>query len=322
MTAQRSGYASTLFRHYERLFRDLGFHQFRLNASLSVGKYYWAQEGFDFSDRSEVGRRKAALRALVKERSLPVREVEIGRLNHAYDFARFRRDLRIPVYRDAEGFYSLTAGDRFREEVSLPLGKAFLLSSAPWDGYKTIYTNTPRRTGFVTSQRVPRSPDAGRPPREPRAAPHAPEGGREAGPEEQPRLPLAVRPRPRVPRRDPPGGVSGEIPRERPEGREGLLHEGLLDLSGELRRRAPRGGRRDGGRGRGPEREGRQRLLRRPASRASRGTGVRDGLLLHQQRRGRERSTRGRSTAWRGSSSWTGTSITATERRRSSRATP
>jgi len=151
LTAQRSGYASTLFRHYERFFRDLGFNQFRLNASLSVGKYYWAQEGFDFSDRSEAGRRKVALRALVKDRSLPVREIEIGRLNHAYDFARFRRDLRIPVYRDAEGFYALSAGDRFREEVSLPVGQAFLLSSARWDGYKTIYTNTPRRTGFVTS---------------------------------------------------------------------------------------------------------------------------------------------------------------------------
>jgi acetoin utilization deacetylase AcuC-like enzyme len=151
VTAQRSGYASTLFRHYERLFRALGFNQFRLNASLSVGKYYWAQEGFDFRDSSEAGRRKAALRALVKETRLPVREVEIGRLNHAYDFARFRRDLRIPVYRNDEGFYSFSPGDRFREEDSLPLGKAFLLSAAPWDGYKTIYTNTPRRTGFVTS---------------------------------------------------------------------------------------------------------------------------------------------------------------------------
>ena len=151
LTAQKSGYASALFRHYERLFHDLGFNQFRLSASLSVGRYYWAQEGFDFSDTSEAGRRKAELRALVKERNLPVREVEIGRLNHAYDFARFRRELKIPAYRDAEGSYSSKADDRFREEVSLPLGKAFLLFSAPWEGYKTIYTNTPRRTGFVTS---------------------------------------------------------------------------------------------------------------------------------------------------------------------------
>ncbi|HEU5249873.1 MAG TPA: histone deacetylase [Thermoanaerobaculia bacterium] len=151
LTAQRSGYASTLFRHYERLFRDLGFNEFRLSASLSVGRYYWAQEGFDFSDKSEIGRRKAELRTLVKKRSLPVREIEIGRLNHAYDFARFKRDVRIPVYRDAQGFYSLSSNDRFREEVSLPLGKAFLLSGAPWEGYKTIYTNTPRRTGFVAS---------------------------------------------------------------------------------------------------------------------------------------------------------------------------
>ena len=152
LTAQKSGYASALFRHYERFFHDLGFNQFRLSASLSVGRYYWAQEGFDFSEESEAGRRKAELRVLVKERGLPVREVEIGRLNHAYDFARFRRELRIPVYRDAEGSYSSNADARFREEVSLPLGKAFLLCSVPWEGYKTIYTNTPRRTGFVTSR--------------------------------------------------------------------------------------------------------------------------------------------------------------------------
>jgi hypothetical protein len=143
LTAQRSGYASTLFQHYERLFGDLGFNQFRLNASLSIGRYYWAKEGFDFSDKSEIGKRREELRALVKERSLPVTEVEIEQLNHAYDFARFKRERRIPVYRDAEGYYSLKSDDRFREEVLLPIGKAFLLSSAPWEGYKTISAPEP-----------------------------------------------------------------------------------------------------------------------------------------------------------------------------------
>jgi len=138
LTAQRAGYASTLFRYYERLFHELGFNEFRLNASLSVGKYYWALEGFDFSDRSEIDRRKGELRALVRKKNLPVSEVEIERLDHAHDFARFKREIRIPVYRDAEGFYALKGDDRFREEVSLPLGKAFLLTSAPWEGCKTI----------------------------------------------------------------------------------------------------------------------------------------------------------------------------------------
>ncbi len=147
LTAQRSGYASTLFRHYERLFRGLGFNQFRLNASLSVGKYYWAQEGFDFSDESEIRNRKAALSALVKEKGLPVTQIEIEKLEHAHDFASFKREVRIPVYRDAEGYYSLKGDDRFREEVLLPLGKAFLLCSPPWKGYKTIETNIPRITG-------------------------------------------------------------------------------------------------------------------------------------------------------------------------------
>jgi hypothetical protein len=142
LTAQRSGYASTLFRYYERLFRDLGFDQFQLNASLSVGKYYWAKEGFDFADESEIEKRRAALSALVKDRSLPVTESEIEKLNHARDFAGFKTEMRIPVYRDAEGYYSLKADERFCEEVFLPLGKALLLCSEPWKGFKTIPGDT------------------------------------------------------------------------------------------------------------------------------------------------------------------------------------
>ena len=142
LTAQRSGYASTLFRRYERLFGDLGFDQFRLSASLSVGKYYWAKEGFDFSDESEIVKRREGLAALIKERNLPVEEAEIEGIHHACEIAGFRRDLKIAAYRDAEGYYSLKRNDRFREEVSLPPGKAVLLSSAPWEGYKDIQPPT------------------------------------------------------------------------------------------------------------------------------------------------------------------------------------
>ena len=148
---QSSGYASTLFRRYESLFRNLGFNEFRLKASLSVGKYYWAKEGFDCLDRSELRKMRERLRALVREREIPVREMEIDRLNHAYDFALFRRDTKIPAYRNREGYYSLSRDAEYREEFFLPLGKAFLLSSSPWDGHKVIYTNTPRKTGIVTS---------------------------------------------------------------------------------------------------------------------------------------------------------------------------
>lgn len=153
LDTQGSGYASALFPRYERLFRELGFHQLRLKASLSLGKYYWAQEGFDFLDRAEVEKRREGLRELIRERGLSVREAELAPLNHAYNFAFFRKDLRIPVFRDAEGYHSLVRDERFTEEVALPLGKAFLLTSAPWEGYKTIYTNTPRTTGLVTSPR-------------------------------------------------------------------------------------------------------------------------------------------------------------------------
>jgi acetoin utilization deacetylase AcuC-like enzyme len=148
---QSSGYASSLFRRYEKLFHDLGFHQFRLKASLSVGKYYWAKEGFDFLDREDLGHMREGIRSFIKAKGLPVEEAEVSRLNHAYDVALFRKDLRIPVFRDGEGYYSLEKDASHIEESVFPLGKAYLLCSEPWDGYKIIYTNTPRRTGFVAS---------------------------------------------------------------------------------------------------------------------------------------------------------------------------
>ncbi len=146
---QSSGYASSLFRHYEKLFHELGFNQFRLKASLSVGKYYWAKEGFDCLERPDLDRMKTEVRAFVGERGLPVKEAEIVRLNHAYDLALFRRDLKVPVYRNPEGYYAPARNGAFLEECVFPLGKAVLLCTEPWDGYKIIYTNTPRRTGFV-----------------------------------------------------------------------------------------------------------------------------------------------------------------------------
>jgi acetoin utilization deacetylase AcuC-like enzyme len=69
------------------------------------------------------------------------------------DVAAFRRDLPIPVYRNADGYYATARDATHAEEFRLPLGKAFLLSSDPWDGYKVIYTDTPRRTGLVWSER-------------------------------------------------------------------------------------------------------------------------------------------------------------------------
>jgi len=152
LSAQSTGYASSLFRHYERLFHGLGFHRFRLKASLSVGKYYWAKEGFDCEDRVQFREMRGKLRDLVRRFDLPVEEREIRRLTHAGDVAAFRRDLKIPVYRNPEGYYAVTRDGSHSEEILFPLGKAFLLCSDPWDGYKVIYTDTPRRTGLVWSE--------------------------------------------------------------------------------------------------------------------------------------------------------------------------
>ncbi|MGZ9197168.1 MAG: hypothetical protein ACXW4I_12175, partial [Candidatus Deferrimicrobiaceae bacterium] len=153
LSAQSTGYASSLFRHYERLFHGLGFHRFRLKASLSVGKYYWAKEGFDCEDRKQFGEMRENLRALVRRLGLPVEEQEVRRLNHASMVATFRRELLIPVYRNADGYYATARDATHTEELRFPLGKAFLLCSDPWDGYKVIYTDTPRRTGLVWSER-------------------------------------------------------------------------------------------------------------------------------------------------------------------------
>lgn len=153
LSAQSTGYASSLFRHYERIFHALGFHRFRLKASLSVGKYYWAKEGFDCEDRKQFAEMRESLLALVRRLGLPVEEQEIRRLNHTSMVAAFRRDLAIPIYRNAEGYYAVSRDASHAEEFRFSLGKAFLLCSAPWDGFKVIYTDTPRRTGFVWSER-------------------------------------------------------------------------------------------------------------------------------------------------------------------------
>jgi acetoin utilization deacetylase AcuC-like enzyme len=151
LTRQSTGYASALFRRYERLFHDLGFHLFRLKASLSVGKYYWAKEGFDCSDRKQFQKVRDRLWDLVRRLDLPVAEQEVRRLTHMSDVAAFRRDIQIPAWRDREGYYTLERDDAHPEEFLFPLGKAFLLGSPPWDGHKVIYTDTPRRTALVWS---------------------------------------------------------------------------------------------------------------------------------------------------------------------------
>ncbi|HEX9191614.1 MAG TPA: hypothetical protein VF847_05920, partial [Candidatus Deferrimicrobiaceae bacterium] len=153
LTRQSTGYASALFRRYERLFHDLGFHLFRLKASLSVGKYYWAKEGFDCSDREQFQEMRDRLWDLAWRLDLPVAEQEVRRLTHMSDVAVFRRDIQLPVWRDKEGYYTLERDAAHPEEFRFPLGKAFLLCSPPWDGHKVIYTDTPRRTALVWSEK-------------------------------------------------------------------------------------------------------------------------------------------------------------------------
>ena len=118
-----------------------------------MGKYYWAKEGFDCEDRKQFGEMREHLLDLVRRLGLPVEEQEVRRLNHANMVAVFRRDLQIPVYRNADGYYATARDATHTEEFRFPLGKAFLLCSDPWDGYKVIYTDTPRRTGLVWSER-------------------------------------------------------------------------------------------------------------------------------------------------------------------------
>ena len=138
LSAQSTGYASFLFRRYERLFHNLGFHIVRLNAALSVGKYYWAKEGFDCSDRVQFQKMQDQLWAIARKLSLPVAEQEVRQLTHMSDMAAFRRDLKVPVWRNAEGYYTMEHDAAHPEEFLFPLGKAFLLCAKPWDAHKVI----------------------------------------------------------------------------------------------------------------------------------------------------------------------------------------
>ena len=76
--------------------------------------------------------------ALVRKFSLPVTEEEVRRLSHTSDVAAFRRDLKVPVWRDVEGYYTFEHDVAHPEGFLFPLGKAFLLCGKPWDGYKMI----------------------------------------------------------------------------------------------------------------------------------------------------------------------------------------
>ena len=76
--------------------------------------------------------------ALVRKLSLPVTEQEVRRLTHMSAVAAFRPDLKIRVWRDAEGYYTLVHDTTHPEEFLFPLGKAFLLCEMPWDAHKVI----------------------------------------------------------------------------------------------------------------------------------------------------------------------------------------
>ncbi len=52
--------------------------------------------------------------------------------------AAFRRDLNVPVWRNAEGYYTMEHDAAHPEEFLFPLGKAFLLCAKPWDAHKVI----------------------------------------------------------------------------------------------------------------------------------------------------------------------------------------
>jgi len=151
LSAQSTGYASSLFRHYYRLFHDLGFHRFRLKASLTVGKYYWRKEGFDCEDRVQFGEMRENLLALVRRLGLPVEEQEVRRLNHANMVAAFRRDLAIPVYRNAMGI-TPPPDATHTEEFRFPSGRRS--SSVPIRGTGTRSSTPIRRGAPVSSGRT------------------------------------------------------------------------------------------------------------------------------------------------------------------------
>ena len=148
LTRQSTGYASALFRRYERVFHDLGFHLFRLKASLSVGKYYWAKEGFDCSDREQFREIRDRLWDLVWRLDLPVAEQEVRRLTHMSDVAAFRRDLPIPSIGTRTAITPSRGTPRTPKSSGSPSGRRS--SSAPIRGTGTR-SSTPTRRGARAS---------------------------------------------------------------------------------------------------------------------------------------------------------------------------
>lgn len=133
---QGSGFAAKFNQNAEEAYKRWGFKAINVHADIDVGKYAWAQQGYDFSDDDARDGHFNLLRDDFADDFVPVAAREEFRqwldqkranheLDHAWQFAALD---------DGEEWYWASN----TKDGNGHLGKAFMLWGPEWSGYKVL----------------------------------------------------------------------------------------------------------------------------------------------------------------------------------------
>lgn len=141
---QGAGFAQAFNDQAEHHYRDMGVHRIELHADITVGKYAWAQQGYDFSDKNHRKAVFTAFKAWADHHGhvYPRRDFEQHlKKGTAWDLANYdpaKEQIPVKTY-NPNGARELHVDGEFH------LGKAFLLSNASeggWHGTKLMDPNS------------------------------------------------------------------------------------------------------------------------------------------------------------------------------------
>lgn len=129
---QGEGIAAAINKKAEEAYLDHGFTQIELNADISVGKYAWARQGYDFKHSASALAGYEMLGASMLGGGVKGKQAIGKAMNgkkHAWEIAAMDDGKKYPLPGGGEGH----------------LGKALMLHGTSWDGVKDISPGSPGR---------------------------------------------------------------------------------------------------------------------------------------------------------------------------------
>lgn len=136
------GFAQEFNAQAEERYRDWGVHRITLYADISVGKYCWARQGYDWSDPDDGAKLRHQFYNFCKSQGHHVDEDTLSALAHPWDIAGYDSGDEVTI----QGHPATTGGTDWVVDGSFPLGKAFFLAdpqrtryaSDHWHGVKVL----------------------------------------------------------------------------------------------------------------------------------------------------------------------------------------